>query len=60
MWSKFANVTPALEERVLRYDFLVEKLKNELRATMKKEEDQSDERRVGNREEEAGNSEKEL
>ena len=29
-----------LEERVLRYDFLVEKLKNELRLTMKKEEDQ--------------------
>ena len=26
-----------LEERVLRYDFLVEKLKNELRLTMKKE-----------------------
>ena len=29
-----------LEERLLRYDVLVDKLKNELRATMKKEEDQ--------------------
>ena len=29
-----------LEERVLRYDVLVEKLKKELRLTMKKEEDQ--------------------
>ena len=28
-----------LEERVLRYDVLVDKLKNEVRATMKKEED---------------------
>ena len=33
-WSK------QLEEGVLRYDVFVEKLKNELRATMKKEEDQ--------------------
>ena len=29
-----------LEERVLRYDVLVDKLKNELRATVQKEEDQ--------------------
>ena len=29
-----------LEERVLRYDVLVDKLKNKLRATMKKEKDQ--------------------
>ena len=33
-----------LEERVLRYDVLVDKLKNELRATMKKEEDQEKQR----------------
>ena len=63
-----------LEERVLRY-VLVDKLKNEVRATIKKEEDpreaeggreaqgevsKTDGRRVGNREEEAGNSEEEL
>ena len=29
-----------LDEKVLRYDVLVDKLKNELRAAMKKEEDQ--------------------
>ena len=60
-----------LEERVLHYDDLVDKSKNELKATMKKEEDQekqeeekqkeevskTDGRRVGNREEEAGISE---
>ena len=28
------------EEKVLRYDFLFDKLKNELKAVMKKEEDQ--------------------
>ena len=28
------------EEKVLRYDFLFDKLKNELKAAMKKEEDQ--------------------
>ena len=28
------------EENVLRYDFLFDKLKNELKAAMKKEEDQ--------------------
>ena len=54
---------------------MVDKLKNEVRATMKKEEDpreaeggreaqgevsKTDGRRVGNREEEAGNSEEEL
>ena len=37
-WSNY------LEERVLRYDVLVDKLKNELRATMKKEKQKEEEK----------------
>ena len=56
---------------MLRYDVLIDKLKKKLRGTLKKEEDReaeggretsrdvskTDRRRVGNWEEEAGNSE---
>ena len=40
-----------LEERVLRYDVLVDKLKNELKASIKKEEDQKKQQEEGRHEE---------
>ena len=40
-----------LEERVLRYDVLVDKLRNELKASIKKEEDQKKQKEEGKHEE---------